>query len=63
MVRVNGQPLEPNDGEDVREHVITRDKYVVTFDELIELETAEEQETVRRVLRKLPNPPKGAATE
>ena len=50
---------------------------VVTFDELIELETAEEQETVRRidlqtveeqetvrrVLRKLPNPPKGAATE
>ena len=69
MVRVNGQPLEPNDGEDVREHVINMLKErpvtfdVVTFDELIELETAEEQETVRRVLRKLPNPPKGAATE
>ena len=69
MVRVNGQPLEPNDGEDVREHVINMLKErpvtfdVVTFDELIELETAEEQEAVRRVLRKLPNPPKGAATE
>ena len=57
MVRVNGQPLEPNDGEDVREHVIKMLKErpvtfdVVTFDELIEL------------LRKLPNPPKGAATK
>ena len=57
MVRVNGQPLEPNDGEDVREHVINMLKErpvtfdVVTFDELIELEAAEEQETVRRVLR------------
>ena len=57
MVRVNGQQLEPNDGEDVREHVINMLKErpvtfdVVTFDELIEL------------LRKLPNPPKGAATE
>ena len=45
----------------LKERPVTCD--VVTFDELIELETAEEQETVRRVLRKLPNPPKGAATE
>ena len=29
----------------------------------IDLQTVEEQETVRRVVRKLPNPPKGAATE
>ena len=83
MVRVNGQPLEPNDGEDVREQVKEMLKErPLTFDvvlrdaagapqpkrsravgegeaarmechELIDLLTAEEQEVVRRVLRKL----------
>ena len=88
MVRVNGQPLEPNDDEDVREQVKEMLKErPLTFDvvlrdaagapqpkrsravgvagatsagprrmdchELIDLLTAEEQEVVRRVLRKL----------
>ena len=88
MVRVNGQPLEPNDDEDVREQVKEMLKQrPLTFDvvlrdaagapqpkrsravgvagatsagprrmdchELIDLLTAEEQEVVRRVLRKL----------
>ena len=83
MVRVNGQPLEPNDGEDVREQVKKMLKErPLTFDvvlrdaagapqpkrsravgegaaarmdyhELIDLLTAEEQDMVRRVLRKL----------
>ena len=88
MVKVNGQPLEPNDDEDVRERVKEMLKQrPLTFDvvlrdaagapqpkrsravgvagatsagprrmdchELIDLLTAEEQEVVRRVLRKL----------
>ena len=88
MVKVNGQPLEPNDDEDVREQVKEMLKQrPLTFDvvlrdaagapqpkrsravgvagatsagprrmdchELIDLLTAEEQEVVRRVLRKL----------
>ena len=83
MVRVNGQPLEPNDDEDVREQVKEMLKQrPLTFDvvlrdaagapqpkrsravgegaaarmdchELIDLLTAEEQEIVCRVLRKL----------
>ena len=83
MVKVNGQPLEPNDDEDVREQVKEMLKQrPLTFDvalrdaagapqpkrsravgegaaarmdchELIDLLTAEEQEIVCRVLRKL----------
>ena len=83
MVKVNGQPLEPNDDEDVREQVKEMLKQrPLTFDvvlrdaagapqpkrsravgegaaarmdchELIDLLTAEEQEMVCRVLRKL----------
>ena len=55
MVSVNGQPLEPNDGEDVKDQVKEMRKQrpvtfdVVTFDDLIDLQTAEEQETKRRI--------------
>ena len=85
VVKVNGQPLEPNDDEDVRKRVKEMLKqWPLTFDvvlrdaagapqpkrsravgegaaarmdchELIDLLTAEEQEMVRRVLRKLHN--------
>ena len=90
MVRVNGQPLEPNDDEDVREQVKEMLKQrPLTFDvvlrdaagapqpkrsravgegaaarmdchEMIDLLTAEEQEMVRRVLRKLHADRRGA---
>ena len=55
VVRLNEQQLKPNDGQDVREHVInmlnerpvTFD--VVAFEELSDLQTAEEDPTVRRI--------------